>query len=194
MVAATDPELAAELDLHLATDDDLRQRALPDQAKVTLWLMRDVRDRATLFAHLAGWADVLERVARSPGGDDVLTFSPFSYATSPLPLATCSSPSFVTSFKDEPPPSRPSPNYSKPKSSPLAGPKASPKGEAKGRAEGEAKGRAEGRASSMILAARELHVTDVVRRRIEDCTSVETLDHWLVRAATAASADDIFEG
>ncbi|MCR9160846.1 MAG: hypothetical protein ACE37F_03570 [Nannocystaceae bacterium] len=45
----------------------------------------------------------------------------------------------------------------------------------------------------MVLAARKLHVSDDVRRRIEDCSSAETLDHWLVRAATAASADDIFE-
>jgi len=46
----------------------------------------------------------------------------------------------------------------------------------------------------MILSARGLHVTEATRQRIETSTDAETLDHWLVRAATVADADDIFEG
>jgi len=70
------------------------------------------------------------------------------------------------------------------------------KGEAKGRAAGRSEGRAEGIANSivMVLSAREFHVSEAVRRRIESCTDIEMLDHWLVRAATAVTVDDVFEG
>jgi hypothetical protein len=35
-------------------------------------------------------------------------------------------------------------------------------------------------------------VSDDVRARIEACKDVATLDRWIVRAATAASAEEIF--
>lgn len=66
-----------------------------------------------------------------------------------------------------------------------------------GRAEGEAKGRAEGEAAGQaravfaLLAARGLPVSDAARQRIEDCKDTEILERWIVRAATAASADAV---
>ena len=67
-------------------------------------------------------------------------------------------------------------------------------------AESEARGLAEGRAKGVansiltVLAARKLPVSDDVRGRIEACTDIQTLDLWLVRAATAASPGEVFEG
>ena len=184
-------------DLHLATDEDLRQRALPDPATVTLWLMRDVRDRAALFAHLVDWADALERIARSPGGDDVLALL-LRY------IAVASGDLQLSEFRDILKGRAPAVENLAMTIAELLEAKVLAQGiaqgEAKGRAEGRAEGIEEGRAKGiansilMVLAARKLHVNDDVRRRIEDCTNAETLDHWLVRAATAASADDIFGG
>ncbi len=34
--------------------------------------MRDARDRAALLGHVGGWADLLEALARSTGGQDAL--------------------------------------------------------------------------------------------------------------------------
>jgi len=67
-------------------------------------------------------------------------------------------------------------------------------------AEGEARGVVQGelrRAAASVLTvleARELSVTAEVRARIEGCQELELLQHWLTRAVTAASADDVFEG
>ncbi len=183
-------------DLHLATDEDLRRRALPDPATVTLWLMRDVRDRAALFGRLANWADDLERIARGPGGDDVLALllRYIAVASGDLQLSE-----FRVILKGRAPAVETlamtiaEQLEAKVRAAGRAEGRAA--GRAEGLAEGEARGKAKGVANSilMVLAARKLHVSDDVRRRIEGCTSVETLDHWLVRAATAASADDIFE-
>lgn len=65
-------------------------------------------------------------------------------------------------------------------------------GEAKGRAEGEAKG--EARALLALLAARGMTVDEVTRQRILDCTDVEQLERWIVRAATASSASEALSG
>ena len=67
-------------------------------------------------------------------------------------------------------------------------------------AEGEARGVAQGelrRAVASVLTvleARGLSVTAEVRARIEGCQDLEVLQHWLTRAVTAVSADDVFEG
>lgn len=67
------PEFAYAVDdLHHTTDEGLRSRALPVEATLALWAMRDARDRAVLLGHLGGWADLLEALARSTGGQDAL--------------------------------------------------------------------------------------------------------------------------
>lgn len=66
---------------------------------------------------------------------------------------------------------------------------------AEGFAEGEAAGFAKGKAAAVlaILAARGLHVTPVVRARIEACQEAATLDRWIGRAMTSASVDEVLE-
>ncbi len=57
-----------------------------------------------------------------------------------------------------------------------------------------AQGRVEGKADSvlMVLEARKVEVGAESRGRISGCTDVEQLNHWLRRAVTAASVDDLF--
>jgi hypothetical protein len=62
------------------------------------------------------------------------------------------------------------------------------------RDEGRAQGRAQGRAEDilLVLEQRGLTVPDRMRERITDCGDPETLRQWLLRAVTAASAEEIF--
>lgn len=59
---------------------------------------------------------------------------------------------------------------------------------------GEARGKARGKAEGvlMLLSSRDIAVSDLERARILASTDLETLDRWLVRAATAASVADLF--
>lgn len=59
---------------------------------------------------------------------------------------------------------------------------------------GQTQGLARGKAMSIIevLEARGLTVSDAQRERIVGCTDLETLTLWLRRAATVASADELF--
>jgi hypothetical protein len=61
---------------------------------------------------------------------------------------------------------------------------------AEGLAEGEVKAKVA--AILAVLAARSVPVTHEVRARVEACKDAATLDRWIIRAATAASAEDIF--
>jgi hypothetical protein len=62
------------------------------------------------------------------------------------------------------------------------------------RAEGRSEGRAEGtaRAILLLLDQRGIDITDDARERIADCRDLDTLDTWLSRALTVASAQDLF--
>jgi len=53
----------------------------------------------------------------------------------------------------------------------------------------------EGRAGAVlrVLARRNVAVSDEQREQISACTDLETLDRWLDRAVTAASADELFK-
>ncbi|GHJ35970.1 hypothetical protein [Streptomyces sp. TS71-3] len=63
------------------------------------------------------------------------------------------------------------------------------------REEGREKGRAEGLAGAVlrILEQRGLHVSDEARTRIMSSDDPELLDHWLTRAVTTPSVEEIFE-
>jgi hypothetical protein len=75
------------------------------------------------------------------------------------------------------------------------------RGEAKGRVEGKAKGRAEGRAEGEakgmvkaileILEARGVAVSPAQREEIGRCSDLARLSRWVVRAALAASAEEV---
>ncbi|MEV5738931.1 hypothetical protein AB0L30_02640 [Microbispora rosea] len=64
----------------------------------------------------------------------------------------------------------------------------------KGRAEGREEGRAEGEIDSIltVLDARGLEISDEARERIRRCEDLSQLSTWVRRAATVASADDLF--
>ena len=63
-----------------------------------------------------------------------------------------------------------------------------------GKAEGLAEGEVKAKVGAILafLAARSVPVSHEVRARIEACKDAASLDRWIVRAATAASAEDIF--
>lgn len=62
-------------------------------------------------------------------------------------------------------------------------------------AEYQARGKAEGKQEALlaVLAARELSLSSEQRQRIQECTEIDVLDHWIRRAATASSADEALE-
>jgi hypothetical protein len=59
-----------------------------------------------------------------------------------------------------------------------------------GRAEGKAEGKAQ--AVLVVLEARGLAVSTEQRERILTCADIPTLEGWIRRAATAASAEELF--
>lgn len=68
-------------------------------------------------------------------------------------------------------------------------------GKAQGLAEAKwAAGKAAGKAAAIlvVLGARGLPLTAEARARLEACRDPATLDRWIIRAATAASAEDVF--
>ncbi len=62
--------------------------------------------------------------------------------------------------------------------------------QSKGEAKGKAEGKAEGKAAAIldVLAARGIPVSEEVRARVVACTDLATLDRWIRRAATLATA------
>ena len=66
-------------------------------------------------------------------------------------------------------------------------------GETTGFAKGETVGVVKGKVAAIlaVVAARGLPLSHEIRARIEACKDAETLDRWIVRAVTAASAEEI---
>ena len=66
-------------------------------------------------------------------------------------------------------------------------------GKAEGKVEGRREGEIAGRAETilMILATRGIEVNEQTRARIEACADLATLNRWVARAVTAASADEV---
>jgi hypothetical protein len=58
-----------------------------------------------------------------------------------------------------------------------------------------AEGRVEGEAKSilLVLAARDIPVSDHIRDRVTTCTDLDQLEHWVQRAATINTADELFD-
>ncbi|RPE41495.1 hypothetical protein EDD90_4581 [Streptomyces sp. Ag109_O5-1] len=63
-----------------------------------------------------------------------------------------------------------------------------------GRAEGRAEGKAQGVAESLllVLAGRDIEVSEEARERISTCDDHDVLTTWLTRAMTAASTAEVF--
>ena len=166
------------------SDHDLRRRTLAHQARLALWLMRDARDGAALLERLASWADDLEALAHSPGGDDALALllRYVAITTRDLQLSD-----FHDILKERAPAAD---SITMTIAEQLLA-----EGRAKGRAEGQAEGELRRAAASVltVLEARQLGVTDEVRVRVEGCRDLDVLQGWLVRATTVESAEAIFE-
>ena len=151
------------------------------QARLALWLLRDARDGALLLQRLVDWIGELEELARMPGGERALAplLSYVVRVSSDLQLEQ-----FRAILKERAPAAE---SVTMTIAEQLLA-----EGEARGVVQGELR-----RAAASILTvleARELSVTADVRARIEGCEDLEVLQHWLTRAATAASSDQIFEG
>ena len=176
-------------DLHRTDDADLKARAVAQQARLALWLLRDARDGALLLQRLVDWIGELEELARMPGGERALgpLLSYVVRVSSDLQLEQ-----FRAILKERAPATE---SITMTIAEQLLA-----EGMAKGVAQGKAQGVVEGelrRAGASVLTvleARGLSVSAEVRSRIEGCQDLDVLQHWLTRAVAVASADQIFEG
>ena len=143
--------------------------------------MRDARDADTLLARLAEWAPLLEAIMSAPNGREAMLVL-LRY------IALVCKEMHFDRFR-----------ATLEKLAPSAGDHAmttiAEQLRAEGALEGHAKGRLEGKLESILLIvqARKLVVTDEQRARLERCTDPDTLDQWLVRAATVSQTAELFE-
>ena len=172
-------------DLHRASDEELRARALADLPKVALWLMRDARDADALLSRLAEWAPLLEAIVSAPSGREAMLrlLRYVALVSDDMQLDQ-----FRATLKGLAP--------STEALTMTIAEQLRAEGETKGKAEGLAQGKIQGKIESilLVLGGRDLQVSADHRVRIEQCTDVDTLDHWLRRAATVGQVEDLFEG
>ena len=167
-------------DLCETSDDELRQRALADFPKVALWLMRDARDIETLLERLTQWAATWEAIAHAPNGTAAI-FRLMHY------LVMLFEQVHIDRF-----------HARLAMVAPTAQELAMTYGEqllAQGKAEGKAEGMAQGMVRSLLrtLSGRTGNIPDDARRRIEQCTDLEQLEEWSVRAGKIDRIEELFE-
>lgn len=179
-------------DLHNADDDNLRKRALAHQGRLALWLLRDARDGALLLERLANWADELEALAHTPGGPDALALLVRYVATAADGL-------HLSQFHDILRGRAPAAESVTMTIAEQLRAEGRLEGRREGRREGQSEGRREGAlhgaATSLltVLETRGIVVPAGARSRIEACQELDVLQHWLVRATTVTTADEIFD-
>lgn len=173
-------------DLTATSDDELMARALQATGILGLLLLRHAREERSMTGPLLDWLQLMRAVWEAPDGRDAFRMV-VQYVMLANKLTTIQD--LVQALV------------------PVLGPGAQEvimtegqrlieqgriEGEARGEARGVARGRAEGRAASVltVLAARGLAVSPDVRDLVMTCDDIATLDRWIVRAATAASAED----
>lgn len=172
-------------DLEAVSDDALRDRAMAAIPKVALWMLRDARNPERFLRSLGDWAPLMETIAAAPNGREALlvllryialvsdemhlekirvTLEGRAPAAERLTMTT-----IAEHWRAE--------------------------GKAEGRLEGKLEGKLESKVESVLLLldGRRIPVDEAQRSRIAACTDAETLDQWLLRAATAATADALFE-
>ena len=176
-------------DLHRCDDDDLRARTLANAARLSLWLLRDARDADTLLRSLPSWAADLESLAQTPRGKELLIvlLRYIARASRDLHLSE------IRAILDGQAPTAEAVTMTIEEQLHAEG---HARGLVQGLAQGKAEGKAEGKADSVLvlLRARGLHLPPEIQHRIQACTDAETLDRWLVRAATVSDPADVFEG
>jgi len=170
-------------DVSHVSDAELMGRDLPSAAALALWALRDGRrmDADEFERAVQSWRNVLAAAADAPDGSEVL-HSLFCYYSS---VGEVSPERVSRALRDH------------------VGGRAEEafvttadmlrqEGWARGSAAGEAKGKAD--ALCAMLGARGFAVPDAMRQRIAECRDISMLDRWIVRAATAATVDEIFAG
>ena len=167
------------LDLAATSNADLRGSTLTDEAILTLWLLRDIRDAVAFSTNLATWTDVFSRLERHPAGREKITrlLTYVLWAGEDLQLDE------IHAILED--------------AAPIAGEilmtTIAERLIAEGKARGLAEGLAEGKVESLltVLEARGLRPSVEQRARIEACSDVELLDQWTLEAVTALSVDDV---
>ncbi len=188
LAAAVLPDFSYAVDdLHRTDDADLRRRAVAQQARLALWLMRDARDSALLLRRLVDWADALEELARTPGGERALA-PLLHYVARVSPDLQLEQ--FRAILKGRAPAAE---SITMTIAEQLLA-EGEARGEARGVAQGVAQGVLQGQAASLlvILKTRGFQVTNEVRDRVEACADADTLQLWTSRAVGAESLDDVF--
>jgi predicted transposase/invertase (TIGR01784 family) len=165
-------------DLHRTDDAQLQQRPLAEQARLALWLLRDARDAAVLLRTLTHWASVLESLAQRPDSEDslplllryvLLVSGDLRLSEFRAILSTRAPTVDMTTIAEQL--------------------------RAEGHAVGHSIGKAEGKLDAVLvlLRARGLHIDAEQLARLQGETDAETLDRWLVRAASATAVATLFE-
>ncbi len=181
VLARYGPDFAVVVDdLSRVSDEELRSRALTDLPRVTLWLMRDARDAPTLLSRLAQWAPVLEAVVAAPSGREAM-LRLLRYVA--LVCDDVRLEEFRDSLKGRAPATE---SLTMTMAEQLI---------AQGKLEGEREGKIEGKIDAVLLLldSRGLALADGQREAILACDDAGRLDRWLVRAASASRATELFE-
>lgn len=194
------PDFAYAVDDLGRTDDtDLRKRAVANQARLALWLMRDARDSALLLQRLVDWLIDIEELACMPGGARALT-PLLHYITRVCPDLQLAQIRAILSRR-APTAERITMTiaeqlHAEGKAEGRAQGQAEGRaqGKAEGRAQGKAEGRAQGKAEALVLMleGRGFQVDVRTRDRLHSM-AVEDLDVLLRHAASVASVDDLFD-
>jgi predicted transposase/invertase (TIGR01784 family) len=178
-------------DVSHASDDDLMGRGMSSAAALVLWALRDARrlDAPGFEKAVKRWRNRLATLTDQPGGVEVLQ-SLFCYYSAVGEV----SPERVGRALRDHVGRRAEEAYVT--TADMLRQEGRALGRAEGRTEGKAEGKAEGEARAIcaVLEARGLAVSDAIRQRIASCRDLATLDRWLVRAATAAAAEEVFAG
>jgi predicted transposase/invertase (TIGR01784 family) len=189
-------------DLSARSDDELRARAMSALGIMALLFLRHGRDKQGFLDLLRQWADLLRAVWHAQDGREALGIL-VRYALLANDAATRQNLSdTLVPLLD--PAAREVVMTEGERLIQLGEARGQARGRLEGRAEGRVEGRAEGRAeegraegrASALLAifdARGFRVSRALRKRVTSCTDVATLDRWIARAATADSADKVFD-
>jgi predicted transposase/invertase (TIGR01784 family) len=179
-------------DLQKKSDAELLARTMTALARLTLLLLRHTRDSKRLLDRLVEWADLWRAIHATAdldhGFDQVISYLLLVTGHSSVEdLAKRLEPVLGAAVREKVMLTLQEQVAEMFRAQYEAQGRA--EGEAKGRAEGEAKGRAH--ALLTVLSSRGLAVSVNERERIVACTDLQTLDHWLARAAVGKSTAEV---
>jgi len=191
-------------DLSARSDEELRARAMSALGTMALLFLRHGRDKQGFLELLRQWADLLRAVWHAQDGREALGIlvryallandaaTRQNLSDTLVPLLDPAAHEVVMTEGERLIQLGEARGQARGRLEGRAEGRA--EGRVEGRAEGRVEGRAEGRASALlaIFDARGFRVSRALRKRVTSCTDVATLDRWIARAATADSADEVF--